>query len=124
MPEVRLFVYGSLLAAEENHGVLEGAPLVAATTTAPLYELYDLGAYPALGRGGEACVRGELYAVPASLLARLDAFEGEGYERAEVLLASGERAQAYFLSGQVPPGTPRVPGGSWRAHDRRARDRS
>lgn len=107
---VRLFVYGSLKCGQKHHRQLRGAPLLASVATAPRYVLLNLGAYPALFDGAEV-VHGELYAVESDTLTLIDEFEGEAYRRAEVELADGSRAQAYFLraAGEFP----KVDGGRW-----------
>jgi gamma-glutamylcyclotransferase (GGCT)/AIG2-like uncharacterized protein YtfP len=93
---VRLFVYGSLRRGERHHDELAGASLLGAIVTAPSYRVVDVAGYPALVPGS-AAVSGELYAVPPSLLAGLDAFEGHRYWRGAVRLADGTDAEAYFL---------------------------
>lgn len=107
---VRLFVYGSLKCGQEHHDQLRGAPMLASVATAPKYVLLNQGAYPALADGAEV-VYGELYAVESDTLILLDEFEGETYRRAEVELANGTQAQAYFL--REPGEFPKVPGGRW-----------
>lgn len=109
-PRIRLFVYGSLKCGQKHHGELRGARLLASVATAPKYVLLNLGAYPALAYGAEV-VFGELYAVESDTLTLLDEFEGEAYCRAEVELADGSSAQAYFLCqrGEFP----KVEGGRW-----------
>jgi len=111
-----LFVYGSLLAGEANHGMLAGARFLGDATTAPAFELADLGPYPALVRGGATAVGGELYAVTAEHLRRLDAFEGHPhlYQRDAVQLADGRSAQSYFMAPARAEGYPRIASGRWR----------
>jgi len=94
----RLFVYGSLKRDLENHHVLAGAQFVGEYRTAPLYRLFDLGAYPALSPGGESPIVGELYLVSGALLRRLDAFEGAEYFRGAVRLSDDTAAEAYLLA--------------------------
>jgi gamma-glutamylcyclotransferase (GGCT)/AIG2-like uncharacterized protein YtfP len=93
-----LYVYGSLKRDLANHHALAGAQFVGGCRTAPLYRLFDLGSYPALSAGGKRPIVGELYLVSATLLARLDAFEGDEYFRSAVSLWDGRRAEAYFMS--------------------------
>lgn len=128
-----LFVYGSLLAGEENHSQLAGAVLVREARTRPAYRLVDLGPYPAMSAGGDSVVVGQLYLVERALLAQLDAFEGhteggaEGptehvaeearYRRCVIELEDGALAQAYLLpatmAGEV------IACGDYRRHRRR-----
>jgi gamma-glutamylcyclotransferase (GGCT)/AIG2-like uncharacterized protein YtfP len=111
---IRLFVYGSLLRGERHHDVLAGATFVREALTTPGFAIYDLGDYPALVRAEDGVVAGELYDVSESLLAALDAFEGEAYERAQVSLDAGEAAEAYVRPGPMPDGATRIPSGSWK----------
>ena len=109
-PNIRLFVYGSLKCGREHHGELRGASLVGSVATVPKYVLLNLGAYPAISEGDEV-VYGELYALESDMLIHLDAFEGEAYRRAQVELADGSLAQAYFL--REPGDFPKIAGGRW-----------
>ncbi|UQA55763.1 gamma-glutamylcyclotransferase family protein [Polyangium aurulentum] len=111
-----LFVYGSLLAGEANHAMLTGARFLGDATTAPAFELADLGPYPALVRGGATAVAGELYAVTAEHLRRLDAFEGHPhlYQRGGVQIEGGRSAQSYFMDPVRAQGYPRIASGRWR----------
>lgn len=95
MSRRRLFVYGTLRRGFPNHGELAGATLVGAILTEARYALVEREGYPALV-GGKDAIPGELYAVDAEHLARLDAFEGDGYVRRLVHLADGSTADAYW----------------------------
>jgi gamma-glutamylcyclotransferase (GGCT)/AIG2-like uncharacterized protein YtfP len=101
----RLFVYGTLAPGQPNAHILAGVPgeWQAATVTGTLFE-EGWGAalgYPGIvldEHGGE--VRGLVFS-SASLAehwARLDEFEGEGYERVltAVKLADGTVSDAYI----------------------------
>jgi gamma-glutamylaminecyclotransferase len=120
-----LFVYGSLLRGEINHGRLAGASFLREARTEPAFDLVDLGPYPALVRGGRTAVLGELYAVPPALLAALDAFEGhpDTYRRSRIHLDDGRRVDAYLCPPALAAGLPRVPGGSWRDRQNEGRTR-
>jgi gamma-glutamylcyclotransferase (GGCT)/AIG2-like uncharacterized protein YtfP len=104
-PHARLlFVYGSLKRGLPNHRVLGDAEFVGECRTVARYELVTLGAYPALVARGARAIIGELYGVDSAVLARLDVFEGEEYQRGPVELVDGRVAQAYFLAfGVVDP---------------------
>lgn len=120
----RVFVYGTLLAGEPNHGVLAGAELVGPAVTAPAFELFDLGAYPALVAGGTRAVAGEVYAVDAAVLRRLDALEAHPafYRRARIALELGGRmAEAYLLRPDQVVGRRVVVSGDWRSYRRERR---
>jgi gamma-glutamylcyclotransferase (GGCT)/AIG2-like uncharacterized protein YtfP len=116
---------------ESRRHVLEGAEFLGACTTAPIYELVDIGPYPALvdpehPDGFGDAVRGELYLVDAETLLECDRIEGHPnyYVRKPIALANGERAEAYLLPlrsvgyGSADRGV-RIPSGDWRAHRRK-----
>ena len=47
---------------------------------------------------------GELYEIDAGLLGRLDAYEGEAYRRAPVILDGGDVAETYVLAREPARG--------------------
>jgi gamma-glutamylcyclotransferase (GGCT)/AIG2-like uncharacterized protein YtfP len=118
-----VFVYGSLLRGEANHGRLAGARFVGPATTAPHYELVDLGEYPAMIVGGATAVIGELYAVDTNMLRRLDRFEGHpgSYRRCRILMADGAGAEAYLARADQVTDRRRVLSGDWRGDRGRKR---
>jgi gamma-glutamylcyclotransferase (GGCT)/AIG2-like uncharacterized protein YtfP len=75
----------------------------------PAFRLHDLGGYPGLvpHAATPTGVSGEVWAVDATALARLDAFEGVGeglYRRGPVALQApyaGEAVEAYFPVAEV-----------------------
>jgi len=88
---IRVFVYGTLKRGERNHHFLTGQQFLGAAQTAPGFTLYALGDYPGMVRSADPThdVTGELWAVNAACLAKLDELEGvaEGlYERVSVQL--------------------------------------
>src|SRR5262245_50502348 len=97
--QARLFIYGTLLRGEQSHALLDGAKLEGEMRTAAKYSLVDLGTYPALVRGGDIAVAGELWIVDAPTLARIDVHEQHPvlFKRELVDLEGGGEAQAYFL---------------------------
>jgi gamma-glutamylaminecyclotransferase len=116
---MRVFVYGTLLAGEPNHHLLDGQQLVGEARTRARFCLVNLGPFPALVAGGEVAVRGEVYEVDASTLAALDRLEGYPgfYTRQPVHLdgeATGE-ALAYLLAPDRVAGSPEIPNGDWKA---------
>ena len=117
----RVFVYGTLLAGEANHGLLATARLLGPARTPPRFALHDLGAYPALVRGGRAAVAGEVYEVDAPTLAALDRLEDhpEYYRRTAIVLAGGAAVETYLLVPAQVAGTPVIASGDWRARVRR-----
>lgn len=109
-----LFVYGTLRQGEPNHRELGRARFVAQVRTAPVYELVDLGSYPALLEGGQTAVHGELYEVDESWVHHIDAFEEVPalYARKPIHL-EGERALAYVMHPDVAGPAPRIESGDW-----------
>lgn len=96
----RLFVYGTLKRGGRNARLMAGGGCCGPVETAPRYAVLDLGSHPGLVPG-DLAVRGELWEVPATVLARLDAFEEIPYpfDRRPVVLADGSTAEAYFWLG-------------------------
>ena len=102
---MKLFVYGTLKRGDCRSHLLADATYLGEAVTDPRYKLYTHGPYPALidaervGLPGVP-IQGELYAVDAATLARLDEEEGldEGlYERRPISLADPDgSAEAYF----------------------------
>ena len=95
----RVFVYGTLKRGGRNHHFLAGQQFLGEARTAPGYTLYSLGDYPGMVRSADAKndVIGEVWAVDAACLEKLDELEGvaEGlYERAPVKLAAPFAAQS------------------------------
>ena len=82
-----LFVYGTLKRGCSNHAQLADQRFVGEARTAPGFQLYDLGGYPAIVPDPEdrAGVTGEIWSVDDDALHRLDLFEGvhEGLYRRE-----------------------------------------
>jgi gamma-glutamylaminecyclotransferase len=85
--ETLVFVYGTLKRGGSNHGYLDSQEFLGVARTPPGFRLFDLGEYPGMvpfpeDRDG---VSGEIWAVDADCLARLDVLEGiaEGHYRRE-----------------------------------------
>ena len=94
--ECLVFVYGTLKRGHGNHHWLAGAPFLGEAVL-PDVVLHDLGPFP-MAVPGEGQVRGEVYAVDAAGLARLDRLEGYPrlYDRRPLPLADGRRAWVYL----------------------------
>jgi gamma-glutamylcyclotransferase (GGCT)/AIG2-like uncharacterized protein YtfP len=115
-----VFVYGTLRSGQQNHDRLlaghEPSPAVLDG-----YEL-RLGAWPWIRAAPDSSVVGEVVAVGADVLARLDLLEdvaGGWYhrERLAVRLADGSRVEAWaYTAGTIAGDGDRVvPGGDWLA---------
>lgn len=121
----RVFVYGTLLAGEPNHGLLAGATALGSARTVPGYRLQDLGPFPAMVEAGSGAVVGELYEVSAATLAALDRLEGvpDLYRRVAVKLSSGEVAQTYVMDQRRVEKRPVLESGDWKARTRAGSER-
>jgi len=115
-PEVLLFVSGLLLQSEREHGLLEGAPLLRQTWTAPEHTLVDLDFYPVLLVGGRVAVQGELYGISRHLRFKLDVHHQcpALFRRISVRLVDGTEAETYAMDEDKVRGKRRLRGGSWR----------
>lgn len=119
MPATTLvFVYGTLLSGEANHGLLASARRIAATRTQPAFALYDLGAFPGLVAGGACSVVGELYEIDEATFAALDHLEDypRYYQRRQILLDNGATAWTYLLTEAQVAEASVIVSGDWRAH--------
>lgn len=115
---VELFVYGTLLRGERNHGYLDGCAFLGETATASGFALVDLGGHPGMIKAASGCVAGELYRVGGEALRAIDQLEQhpEVYWRTEVRLADRRVVQTYLLRPELARGHSAVPGGDWRAY--------
>lgn len=77
----KVFVYGTLMRGETNHGRLEGSAFIGPGIVEG-YDMYDVGWYPAIVSGNNLIV-GELYEVPLTRMPDIDSLECEGslYEK-------------------------------------------
>ncbi len=111
----RVFVYGTLRQGGTNHRLLAGARHLGGWITPPSYTLYDLGSYPGAMIGGRTPVVGEVYAVDARTLARLDHLEDYPrlYDRIPLQTPWGA-AWMYVLRHRPRRARP-LPSGDWMA---------
>jgi gamma-glutamylcyclotransferase (GGCT)/AIG2-like uncharacterized protein YtfP len=118
MPEKKrtLFVYGTLLAGEREHARLAGAERLGPARTEAIFQLVDLGAYPALVADGTTAIHGELYRLERSALRDLDVFEQVPilFQRMRIPLADGSQVDAYAMSPDQVRGRRRIGHGDWR----------
>lgn len=109
----RIFVYGSLRRGGYNHGLLRRARFLGYERTAREYTMVDLGRYPGVLSGGGTAVLGEVYAVSAATISRLDRLEDypRSYDRRRIPTRSGDAwLYVYRLSSR---GARRVRSGDW-----------
>lgn len=71
-----VFVYGTLMKGEANHGYLQNSTC-SGTALVMGYDMYNVGAYPAIVSGDNLII-GELYNVPLEDMPSIDMLEGEG----------------------------------------------
>jgi len=114
--ECRLFVYGTLRQGEPRHTLLDGAELLATTTTVAAFYLVDLGPHAALVRGGTTAVCGELYRVSLEMRRRIDVDRQVPilFTREVTELVDGTAAEAYLLSADRVRGRRRLAHGDWK----------
>lgn len=115
--ETLVFVYGTSMSGEPNHGLMTGARYVADACTKPEFDLVDLGGFPAMISGGETTINGEIYAISAVGVRVMDEVEDhpEYFRRTPVLLADGKEVLSYILPQSQGRPYPRIQSGSWRA---------
>jgi len=108
-----VFVYGTLKRGEKNHHWLEGASWQGEAEL-PGVVLHDLGPFPMAVIGADIAL-GEVYAVEAKGLARLDALEGYPrlYGRRVMELVDGRRAWVYLGRPHQVRHAPVLPRGVW-----------
>lgn len=129
----RVFVYGTLMAADDRGGILRDRAVFVGEASIP-GDLYDVGYFPALvPTDSDRRVVGEVWEIPdwseSATIALLDRIEGyrEGSprsmyvrERVEAILADGERVEVetYRWNGSTAQ-MARIVGGCWRSYRRR-----
>jgi len=111
MAKTILFVYGTLKSSQVNNEMLAGQELIGPAITLPIYRLYGLGWHPGLvlAKQDGIAVKGELWAVDARTLARLDEYEGVPHWFTRDYIAVADAVgdvQAYFFNGPVPADAP------------------
>lgn len=114
-----LFVYGTLMSGEVSGHRMDGAERLGPARTAPRFTLHRVDWYPAMADGGATAVVGEVYRVPPTLMAALDAYEGPEYRRVVIELEVGpvERAEAYVIPAALAAGLRPIPSGDWRQRE-------
>jgi gamma-glutamylcyclotransferase (GGCT)/AIG2-like uncharacterized protein YtfP len=106
MGPINLFVYGTLKRDQRNHRYLKGQHFLGEARTLPRYRLFVCGGFPGLvdDPTSGVAVRGEVWAVDAATLARIDVLEGAPvlFSRRPVDLADfAATASAYFYEGDA-----------------------
>ncbi len=101
-----VFVYGTLKRGLRNNELLAGEQFLREARTLPIYRLYDGGPYPCLveDQPQGLAIRGEIWCVNETTLARLDEFEGVPhlFVRREIgVEGSATPVFAYLYEGDV-----------------------
>ncbi|OCT10588.1 gamma-glutamylcyclotransferase [Paenibacillus pectinilyticus] len=122
---IRVFVYGTLLVGESNHGVV--SPYLRNVQPGAITgRLYDVGPYPALVRTeDEHVIEGEWIEVTEDGLAAMDVLEtyfgpdhpDNEYERIWVKDVNGQQ-EGWVYCWTSPRGLQEIKGSSWKAHRR------
>lgn len=121
-----IFVYGTLMSGEIYSDLMRRGEVKLLGPARCRGALYDLGDFPGLTSGGRGWVAGELYRSSEILrtLPVLDELESTEPFRREVVEVDWPHgpspAWCWLYVGDLSGATP-IPGGSWRAHRRRAR---
>lgn len=109
----KVAVYGSLRKGMHNDGFLKNAEYLGVFETSPSYNLYSLGSYPGLTKGGNTPVTMEVYEVTQSELMSINRLEGYDpssedntfYDRINLRTPFGT-AFTYVYEGDVSNYTP------------------
>lgn len=119
----KVFVYGSLLSGMGNHHILENSTFLGHTVTTPDFAMIDLGGFPGLiNYLPGVAIKGEVYEVNDTVMARLDRLEGYHsdnptgglYNRQEINTEFGE-AIVYIYNNRYRADR-FVTTGDWRSH--------
>lgn len=115
MHNIRVFVYGTLLAGFGNHrAYMQTAKLVDKATVPG--KMYSLGGYPCVSVHGNNTVHGEVYDIDEETLKHLDRLEGHPrfYQR-EIVETSIGPAWIYLINNAEQQGYNNVvASGNWR----------
>jgi gamma-glutamylcyclotransferase (GGCT)/AIG2-like uncharacterized protein YtfP len=113
----RVFVYGTLRSDGRANYLMGDSPKLGEARTATSYCLRDMGPYPAMVRGqSESGVYGEVYECSDEVMKALDCYEcvSSGlFERAEVELQDGTKANAYLFARKFGHLNPPIKDGKW-----------
>lgn len=109
-----VFVYGTLMKGEANHGYLKNSKCCGSATVEG-YGMYDCGWYPAIV-DGDGLIVGELYEVSVDDMPSIDMLEGEGSlyaKRCEMVNIGGRTVPAFvYVYLDDLTGLERIP--SWK----------
>lgn len=114
--DLRLFVYGTMLAGEREHALLAGAIFVGPARTRPQYTLVEVPPYAAIVPEGTVSVLGELYLLNRKQRYTIDVKKQYPvlFHRIVVALDDGSQAEAYAMREEQVRGRRRIKHGSFR----------
>jgi gamma-glutamylcyclotransferase (GGCT)/AIG2-like uncharacterized protein YtfP len=105
----RTAFYGTVMSGGKDHHLLEGAYLVQATTTAPLYRLLtNEGRYPLLqpDEAAGGAIRCEVWDVPEETYEAIHRSEPPGLVAGTIELADGTQVGAFLADPAFAAATP------------------
>lgn len=117
---MKVFVYGTLKKGGWLHSNIVALKGILKEENAVLngFEMFDLGAFPAIIKKEDSSISGEVYELDETLdpLNRLDAVEGYPrlYDRE---LSSEHNAWVYFMHKKMP-GSAKIESGNWDVNKR------
>lgn len=111
----RLFIYGTLLPGERDHGLLAAAELLGPVVTEPLFQLVELNVYAALIPDGKVAVHGLLYAADLETRRRIDVARQVPilFQRETIRLSDGAEVETYLMTPDQVRGKRRLAHGDW-----------
>lgn len=102
---MNLFVYGSLKSHALCHKIL-GYPLKGKKDQLDRFifiSAYSEGTYPGIAPSPYACVKGIVYRVTPLDIKKLDAYEGEEYDKIWIKTKNGKRCLTYACKQKLWP---------------------
>jgi gamma-glutamylaminecyclotransferase len=108
-------VYGSLRPGDARHRLLMGADYLGRHHTEPRFTMYDLGEYPGVVEGGHQAIVGDVFAVDAATLARVDDYEGYPHEYTRRLIATPYGSAWIYLYCRDCAAASVIASGEWRS---------
>jgi gamma-glutamylcyclotransferase (GGCT)/AIG2-like uncharacterized protein YtfP len=113
----RIFVYGTLRQGGSNARLLADSEFLGRAITVEPYRLYDFGHYPAIIRGGQSFIYGEVYEVDGRTLRLVDRLEEhpDYYQRTEVEVQPFGTVWTYVFeeSNAIPSDARLIASGDW-----------
>ena len=115
---MKVFVYGTLQKGCRLHHALTSSEFVCKAKTKPIFDLIDVGWFPAALNGGQTIIKGEGYEVDRDVLNELDRIEGVPtlYRRPKTTLSNGVRAWIYTMVQNRNAEGPQIKSGDWKKY--------